>query len=163
MNKINKVELKPCSFCGEKFQLEYVEVDRKNPDRDIIKCRICESRARRKYWNKSHNELVELDEEAIVISFERFLEPHTCGWKIKQFYIDNGHYFKSWISEICAKFGQRQTEDVGEIIKFSLDWVSLHLNRSKYWNPETEIEDFHGILFMSDFQQALLKFKEKKD
>lgn len=52
----------------------------------------------------AHLEKVELDEKEIIKSFERFLEPHTCGWKIKQIYIDNGHYFESWIKEICAKF-----------------------------------------------------------
>lgn len=44
-------KLKPCRFCGEREQLEIRGVDAKNPDRDLIRCRMCYGQAPRKWWN----------------------------------------------------------------------------------------------------------------
>lgn len=50
-------------------------------------------------------ELVPLDEHKLTVMFEKYLEPHTSGWRIKQIYIDNVEYFKFFIRDICATFG----------------------------------------------------------
>lgn len=49
---MTKNDLNSCRFCGESLQLQEIVVDNKNPERNIIKCRKCESQARRKYWNR---------------------------------------------------------------------------------------------------------------
>ena len=48
--------LSPCRFCGEHFQLQTVTVDKVNPERDLIKCRICKSQAPREQWNNDYKE-----------------------------------------------------------------------------------------------------------
>lgn len=62
MNWTPDQKLKPCPFCGEDFQLQIVEVDRKNPKRNLIKCRKCRGEAPYGYWQKStgFNHAIEL-------------------------------------------------------------------------------------------------------
>lgn len=45
--------LQPCRFCGETLQLQIITVDRKNPGRDLIKCRMCKGEAPRSVWNSN--------------------------------------------------------------------------------------------------------------
>lgn len=58
-------DLKSCRFCGEDKQLQVITVDFKNPERDVIKCRKCGSKASQRWWNnsfyKSAGELISKD------------------------------------------------------------------------------------------------------
>lgn len=162
MSKSNEVDLKSCPFCGAKAMSMFDELDHHYSVRCIKSCVTTFGYSKKEEaieaWNTRHNELVELDEEAIVKRFERFLEPHTCGWKIKQVYIDNGHYFKSWITEICAKFGQRQTEDVGELLEATRELLLEYSARRKAeWGNRYEKDELE-----LSAEQAIAKFKEKK-
>lgn len=196
MSKSNKVELKSCPFCGGEATLLKAKDDN---DFDTICCRgaYCElwDTFTVEQWNTRHNEMVELDEESVYAIMKK---PITTDEMVK---------------EICAKFGQRQTEDrmpsstnakwcidrlneaklnVNEIgDKFHFDnKVVVHLNvinrtieclslinYDEEENVDDLVEACVGLLAMrrikksnskydeyyQRFEQAIARFKEKKD
>lgn len=163
----NEVELKSCPFCGEKPQTNYFKdkmgsvatVKCENED-CITRDPICVEKISMKMaieaWNTRHNELVELDVwevDEILKRITHYDYPERCN-EIKN--------TPTWTmaQAICSKFGQRQTEDVGELVEALRDMLAGW----KY------IRRCHGDLYgvgwdraQQKAEQAIAKFKDKKD
>ena len=64
------------------------------------------------YEESKKQELVELDFDKLWVEFEKFLEPYTSSLIIKPDYAQNADHFKSWLKDVCDRFGTKREAKV---------------------------------------------------